>query len=175
MGALRDYLRQEVEIVSRIRQGDSSWHYVSPADLILREGRDWRAETYNEDDWGPRGLPRQCFKNAYHLALEFPDDLVYVEGYAYRDILAVQHAWAVETFSGNVVDPTWDNVAADAGFEYLGIPFDFDWVEETTTARGYYGVIDDWQRHFPLLRGPLDPGIVAEAFRELNAYPPAEG
>ena len=97
------------------------------------------------DSFPGGGKKKECYSNALHLATERPD-LIYCEGYAFGRVFPVMHAWCC-TKKGEVVDPTWDD-----GKDYFGVPFDRKFVWKTVTDRGYYGVIDDWQNGWPLVR-----------------------
>ncbi len=105
--------------------------------------------------WTPQKLPRkyragvvkECFKNAFDLVMA-DQELTYVEGLAFG-IIPTEHAWVIDK-SGNVIDNTWNDPSYCV---YLGIPFDFDYIAKTIVERGYYGIIMDWQRGFPLMKG----------------------
>jgi hypothetical protein len=73
-------------------------------------------------------------------------NLFYAEGFAVGAI-PVLHAWNV-TKDGVVVDSTWDN-----GMEYFGVIFKQSFVFETLLSRERYGIIDNMEQNFPLLRG----------------------
>ena len=47
-----------------------------------------------------------------------------------------------------VVDNTWAHPKQSA---YFGIPFDERYVRAPITAKGRYGVVDDWKRRYPVL------------------------
>lgn len=74
-------------------------------------------------------------------------DLVYVEGYA-AGIIPVLHAWCVDS-DGKVVDPTWDD---GIGTEYFGVPFNRAFVMTAVVDKGSYGLIDDMNGRWSLLR-----------------------
>ncbi len=84
-----------------------------------------------------RRRKKQCFCNAFDLALDNPD-LTYVEGYAKTGRQPeVLHAWVVDK-SNRVVDNTWDNPESN---EYFGIPLDRLYVEDIITRIGSFGVL----------------------------------
>jgi len=94
-----------------------------------------------------KGIPRQCFMNAWQMVDILRPALTYVEGYAVRNgLIPVLHAWTVDV-AGTVLDPTWDD-----GVAYYGVEFERELVLRTIIARGYYGVIDNMQQGYPLVR-----------------------
>lgn len=106
----------------------------------------------------PQELPRQyrggklavCFANSYRMAVRH--DLTYVEGYAVtRDGHGHLHAWCVDD-EGRVLDRTWRS-----GLGYFGIPFQLTYLKSVIRRRKqrgdeYYGLLDDWEAGFPLIR-----------------------
>lgn len=148
------FVRSHLEFVGANVTRRDGHRYASTYDLVLREGAAYEPAEYVDGWWAFTGRPRHCFRNALLLAHLHPDDLTYVEGYA-AGVIPVLHAWCV-TADGHVVDPTW---TTGNGREYVGIAFDTDWVEAYTDVRGIYGVIDDWQHDWPLVRD----GIPADA------------
>jgi hypothetical protein len=89
-----------------------------------------------------RGEARMCFKNCLDLALAHPDQLTYVEGYAYASYpLPINHAWLITT-DGQVVDPTWER-----GSNYFGIAFKNSELIKYLQITNTYGVIDSLWLH----------------------------
>lgn len=159
---IREMLAAELELIERMPILPDL-HYLGPRDLVLREARAYDAAPYDADRWSFVGETKACYSNAYHLACLHRDSLTYVEGVA-LGILPVFHAWCVDS-EGRVVDPTWTpengvTVPVEER-EYLGIPFRLHFVSVSIMRRGYYGLIDDWQNHWPLCKQPLDPEAVA--------------
>lgn len=93
-----------------------------------------------------RGRVKLCYMNATKLALKRPD-LVYVEGFAVG-VIPVMHAWCV-TPDGTVIDPTWDT-----GRDYFGVPIKTGYLRRAIVKSGFYGLIDNYQNEWPLLREP---------------------
>lgn len=85
----------------------------------------------------PVGTPRECYRNAGMLALEYPD-LTYVEGLADNSILPVSHAWCVDS-QGKVVDNTWTSTAQTT---YFGVPVQTQVLEEHVSQTGYWGLFE---------------------------------
>lgn len=87
-----------------------------------------------------QGEKKQCFTNATQSFMEHEGRLVYVEGVAASESLGltIHHAWLVDE-SGNVYDETWDYAPGVA--HYYGVPFADEYVWETMSREGYYGII----------------------------------
>jgi hypothetical protein len=85
-----------------------------------------------------KGEPQQCFRNCALHVIEGRDDLVYVEGYA-LSIIPIHHAWLVDA-EGNVYDPTW----RAPGHEYIGVPFNREFLCEMLVESGLYGLLDNY-------------------------------
>lgn len=94
-----------------------------------------------------KGRNHYCFANATRLALDWPDHLVYCEGYA-LGIIPVHHAWCV-TRRGTVIDPTWNDANQH---QYYGVPINVSYLRESIRKYGVYGVIDLWKEGFPILK-----------------------
>lgn len=120
-------------------------HYFGPMDLVLREGEIFTPRPYEPERWRFEGTPRNCFSDAFELAVSNPGVLTYVEGYAASDVLpGIHHA------DGNVADPTW-HANGHVGEEYLGIRFPNNFILDVFGEKGTYGLLD-WE---PLWRRPL--------------------
>lgn len=121
--------------------------YNSVEEFTLKLGMECKAAPYDERFIAPFRTPKECFKNAILLAVANPE-LTYVEGYFYRDIIPINHAWCI-TADGTVVDPT---VFDPEAFSYFGVPMQTDFVMGYVMKKGTYGVLDDWTNQFPMLR-----------------------
>ena len=119
--------------------------------------------SYGRGRWGARCPGRKlanrlCFKHATQALFENPD-LVYCEGFALRRAMgmACHHAWVLDPARGYaVIDNTWEDPVTGA---YLGVPFRKEYVFKTVARRRVYGILDNWEEHYPLLTGGIDPLI----------------
>jgi hypothetical protein len=138
---VRSYLEQMTMAIKGLRKNDLK--YSCMEEFILKNGL-----LFAESVKVKKGRMKECFRNAYLLA-DSNDKMIYVEGYAVSNacILPLYHAWCVDS-TGKVYDPTWKD-----GLEYYGVPFDLNFVRRTILDRKYYGVIDNWENHWPLLTG----------------------
>lgn len=130
----------------RAASTNQSFFYKSTYEFVLDAG------TRHEPAPKPRnvafGPVRNCFQNAWNLAHRGAN-LTYAEGYALSSVapMPVHHAWCVSR-DGQVIDNTW----REPGLAYLGVEFNLSFVAQTILRRGYYGVIDNMEMGFPLLR-----------------------
>lgn len=145
MNATKLYL----ESVCKIRQGQKAiGDYTCLEHFILENGHEFKS--------GPKSRPRSikkmkdryCFQNCYELSLE-RRNLQYAEGFAVAVIPTI-HAWCINKRS-KVIDPTWDN-----GQDYIGVIIPRQLMVGTALTRGSYGVLDNWEQHWPLLRYGID-------------------
>lgn len=114
--------------------------------FIEKHGYEFELETY-PDCW-ERGYLGDCFMNAFRIAETF--DLYYVEGYAVAKSsfgIPLMHAW-VALKDLTCYDPTWKD-----GITYYGVPLDLNYVREVMLKSKVYGVIDNMELGFPLIRG----------------------
>ena len=117
--------------------------YHSIETFVFKHGKRMGKRSEKSDNY-PKGKIKECFRNAFLLAVEH--DLTYCEGYA-MGIIPVLHAWCIDEDS-HVIDITWDE-----GTEYIGVPFSIKYVNKILLERKSYGVIDNWEMKWPLLRG----------------------
>lgn len=115
----------------------NGFFYNNYYDFIRKEGVYMRGSPL--PDHVERGEPRQCYMNAFWLALENGFD--YYEGLASL-IIPTEHAWCVH--EGKVVDPTWPE-SERAG--YYGVHFPIDYVAKVVNDTQYYGVLGN-QHHY---------------------------
>ena len=97
-----------------------------------------------------QGTLKECFKNAFETATQF-HDLIYCEGYADAGFgVPVLHAWVChENAPDKAIEVTWP----ESGESYWGIKFDYEWVRKTILKKETWGVLDQWENGFPLLKG----------------------
>lgn len=85
---------------------------------------------------------RECFSNATHLVLRYPERFIYCEGYGITQVLGFsvgEHAWVLDRDNDYaVVDPTWSNTA---GAVYLGLPIRREYLYAKISESGYYGLL----------------------------------
>jgi hypothetical protein len=146
------YMRRQ--IFAKFRSYGSS--LLTLEEIVLSCGRGMYCRN---DRW--RGIRRgplhNCFQNASHLALSYPDRFVYVEGYAVRPdptIVVGDHAWVLDRQDGHsVIDPTWRGTKGSA---YLGIPFRTEYLSAQLGKHKIYGLLDAYWARWPLLHLPVE-------------------
>ena len=106
-------------------------------DLLLVHGREYFPGEVPEHLASLRGPAKMCFRTCAELALQYPEDLVYAEGYAFADIpmrLPLAHAWLLHRDC--VVDPTWSG-----GSGYFGIEFSAKQLQHYLLVSEQYGIL----------------------------------
>lgn len=143
-GDVEQFLRGMVQLMDMgNRKPPEGLKYRCMEEYVLAQGRHMGSR-HPDSDQVPQGVMKECFKNCYEL---MHLNLTYCEGWATTGILPVLHAWLLDP-DGRVIDPTWE-----VGLEYFGVEFPAEYVIGTVLARGAYGVIDNYQYRWPLLRG----------------------
>ena len=94
-----------------------------------------------------RGPFKACFENATKGAWE-DGRFVYVEGFA-MGVIPCHHAWVYDRVTSVAYDPTWRE-----GSDYVGVPFDTEYLNRTLLEKKTYGLIDWYERHWPILEQP---------------------
>lgn len=130
--------RQEMKIREFIDISIRNWatlrHPALMERFLLAQGKEYVP--------GPRVgrkmTPKQCFRNAAHVALR-KAEFTYVEGYMWSDPipLLIHHAWLTPD-GKTVMDPTVDS----AGRQYWGIPFSDAELTRELARIGTYGILD---------------------------------
>jgi hypothetical protein len=138
---LRDYLDAEIEIL-RTMNKTPHHGYLSIGHFVREHGRAWNPAKIRPC---PKGEIKACFRNAALLALDDPK-WIYVEGMA-LGVIPVLHAWCV-TKEGEIGETTWP----EPGTAYFGIPFTTAYLNSRLRKYQTYGLIDQYQRKFPILR-----------------------
>lgn len=111
------------------------------------------------------GEPKQCFANAYEAIGDslLNDDLGYVEGYA-LSLIPFHHAWITlsELEQPNLAELTirLDGSRSLPAPDYFGVPFAEEFVLSTVEQKGTYGVLDNWEQGYPLLK---DDSLLGQA------------
>ena len=123
--------------------------YSCVEDFIYQLGRKYTPAPWKLQESYHRRTPKECFANATQLAI-IHSELTYVEGFVYKNgIIPLIHAWCVDD-AGVVYDPT---LLDPENCFYLGVPLKIEFVLQTIEAKGTYGVIDNYEHKFPMLRG----------------------
>jgi hypothetical protein len=136
---LKTFLEQMAQMIdgyNQSRAATNGWKYTSIEAFVLARGRPFIPAPLPK---GVRkGTFKECFSDAYKLASR-NHRYIYCEGYATSHIgVPVLHAWCFDTQRGVVVDKTWHD---NRGQEYLGVPFNIDYVSRVIVRTGYYGVL----------------------------------
>lgn len=147
---LEEYLSTYAEFIDKLRVRPEGFGYSCVEDYVRQNGRAWEPQELPAEFQSLRGKAKECFKNAADAVFNFDDRVRYVEGFALAEGLPLQihHAWLVDEHD-RVLEVTWDK----PGTEYFGVEFNHDTLNETALARERYGIIDNPEQGFPLLRG----------------------
>ena len=147
-GALRTRLQVMADLRASSRR--DLWVWASHEELLLGMAGD---PVVVEDLTLPAGIkPRavkECFYNAFVTTLDHPH-LAYAEGFAMSAPipLPVNHAWCMDTNTGQVVDPTWVNFTKAGPTAYLGLTFSRAFMSQVLeTGNDVPAVFEsDWRR-----------------------------
>ena len=142
-----DDVQTYLKHITNFRKGNKpeGYKYYCFEEYVLHNGKVYKPKKLLKKY--RRGKLKECFTNAFFLAQRWQDELTYVEGYA-LSIIPILHAWCVDN-KGNVIDNTWE----EPGHSYFGVPFKWQYVFDTVLKKGTYGVIDNFEQRFPLLKG----------------------
>ncbi len=123
--------------------------YTCMQDFVLKNGQGFKAvdcaAEYRED-----AQHRQCYRNAFHLALAH--GFIYVEGYAIS-VIPTLHAWCYDPATDRIIDPTWRYRPEN---EYIGVPIKTDYMFEICSLAEQYSVIDAWTIGWPIMSDPKE-------------------
>lgn len=150
MSETKEYLEQIVKLKkSMVKPKD--FIYLGAEDFVLKEGREFKVN-YRKLNKYPMGEVKQCYQNAFNLALAYPE-LIYVEGFA-STVIPTMHAWVIDQ-KGVVYDPTWSMKERKEEYRptgYYGVPFSLKQCWEVMGQSNHYGVLDAWQAGWPLYK-----------------------
>lgn len=151
-------IKEYLETLSKMVIQKKDWAYKNTFDFLLKNGTEFEKVSGHTLD--STGEVKMCYKNSFEACRG--TNLQYVEGLA-SSIIPVAHAWCVNKGCTDVIEPTWLNCAKS----YFGVVIPFWYVHDCLLYRGAYGVIDFWEKGFPLISGkhewPLDPKQVEKA------------
>jgi hypothetical protein len=168
LNGIRNELQTYVNLRRHSGMVSGEHRYDGIEDFVLQNGR-----AYQPAKSPHSPMPRGCYQMAHRRAGHAGSPWIYVEGYAVHPLtsLAVPHAWLTRADQPDrAYDVAW-KWEYSQGAEYLGIPFRFAYVRQVFLAskRQYYGVLEAWWMHFPLITGeqriedviwkPLEEGL----------------
>jgi hypothetical protein len=125
---------------------------ASPAAYLLAHGRVWGPRRTPRDV--KRGEAKQCYVNAFHLAMDNPGRFYYVEGIGTPvNLFPVEHAWCVDR-QGRVIDctPYWEGSS-----DYFGVKINMRTVHAIQGITSGYSALAHWQ-HWDEVRALLTRG-----------------
>lgn len=176
MSDLQQYLAQYGDMLRSIRKG-SEWKYSCVEDYIAKNGTAFSSAELTDEEFeivsqaaGTAKYPiKQCFGNSQRLVVnDTTGKLIYIEGFVSR-IIPIHHGWVA--INGKVIDLTIrhesclklhrykrfkDRVLGvlPKAQEYIGVAFSKEAILESMRTTGMYqSLIDNWQEHWPLLKG----------------------
>lgn len=126
------------------------FRYASIENLLVVEGGCF--STGKHSFVGTVGAVGQCFRSAGQAALRDPR-LTYCEGVAIRgNSQPTSHAWCIDE-QGVVIDNTWNTEnPLHRGSGYFGVAFTAEYLQQTYLARKEFGLLDNPEMDWPLLR-----------------------
>ena len=112
---------------------------VPTHEFVLKYGRPYLMNKHSISKF-PKGIPKQCYMNAFHL-MESDPDLVYVEGFCSIGIIPIEHAWCINK-KGKVVDSTLKISKSKINpCGYFGVPFKKEYIYATALKTKYFGIL----------------------------------
>lgn len=154
---MKTILEQQLEGIAKVYRDmnlDSPRKFLSMEEFVLSYGKIYKPRHRTEQV--PVSTVHECFRNSIEL-LYTSNDYTYVEGYMFCHVIPIYHAWCIDK-SGNIIDPTIEK--PQSNWVYMGVAFKTDFVLKTITERGIYGIIDNPEQKFPLLRGLHEKSII---------------
>lgn len=150
---IREFLQMEVDMLKTMRNLHRIHGYLSMSDFLLQHGRNFEPAPLPDDV--KKGRAKECYCNAANIVIDEPERFIYCEGYAVG-VIPVMHAFCIDV-EGRVVDPTWYGKSERGrtptlGTEYFGIAIKKDYLVKTLIKNERYGVIDQWQAEWPIMR-----------------------
>lgn len=158
---ITSYLDGMIAIKQKMMKPEE-FQYWGQEDFVKQYGQAF-GDKVHQPVYARRSTPKECYANATHLAME-DSNLIYCEGYILR-VIPIPHAWCVD-YDGVVFDPT---IQDNKGCEYFGVPFSTEFLFKMMAieTKKHYGLLDDPEQRFPLLRGKYQPD---EFLEHLNSY-----
>ena len=170
-GPVEKYLAM-IAMMRRKMHGPEGYHYSSPEEFLLQEGKQYQSQPLTEDEIEYlktlqhetiRYKMKECFYNAQSLSMCSPK-IRYAEGYLFSGIIPVEHGWSV--FNGKVLDFTMahsnDNepilgVIPD-GWEYFGVELPTKSIRHHWSTYGESNpLISNYREKYPLLKEKFQP------------------
>jgi len=143
MNPVKEYMEHLVSFNEKRPAKLKGFIYLCIEDFVLKNGREFIEKI---PFWEDLMTPKECYKNVTEIVID-NENLTYVEGFAQsKGLITTNHAWCC-TKEGKVIDPTWKD-----GEFYYGVPFATKYLIETLLEREKYGILDDWERGYPLLK-----------------------
>ena len=145
---LLQYMRSVTLVRTSIPGGDK-YKYKGMEDFVLKNGKFYPISKRKVK----LGRIKECFSNAAKLAID-DSSLIYCEGYFLSKKLPIPiyHAWVIDR-EGKVIDNTI-RVQKDEGTRlYYGVEFSTEYLCATVLSKGTYGLIDNWEKGYPLITG----------------------
>ena len=132
------------------------WCQFCPARrFFLKQGREFQ-KYMPRPDWVKPGTPKECYRNSFFAVEGRSNRLVYCEGLAWPENRSspCDHAWVI-THDQVVIDPTWHDLEPDRKVRYWGVPFKWEFVEETVLRTLTYGIVGRWEDDYPIPSGKI--------------------
>lgn len=176
--SLRDALEVHAQMLGQVGAAPKGFTFTSIYDYFVKLGRYpvsvEPSKAFRRHLWecvrsiGPE--MKQCFANSQKLALHFPEEFTYWEGYVASDRLPIpiHHGWVIAREDGQdvLVDPTLKYdfqkrysarnilIGLTTDREYFGVPFTREQVMSRWRNTGEAGsLVDNYREDFPLLKG----------------------